>query len=201
MIADAPSKPSGSIKEEIDDFDGRTYRWKPPSGGPIRFFVVGFLVIWLCGWAVGLVAATAGLLQDGKAPREFLIVWLVGWSLGGIFAIFMLYVLFRPSLPESITLKHDSFYYDSGTSPPMTFFNPWYAMRHSNPHEAFGGMFKRRTRIEVNKNDLGNLVLERIGERQRLYFDFDADRIEIGRHLREPEREWLADVIQIWKTK
>ena len=103
--------------------------------------------------------------------------------------------------PESITLKHDSFHYDSGTSPAIAFFNPWYAMRHSHPNEAFGGMFRRRRQIEITKKDLGNVVLERIGERQRLYFDHGADRIEIGEHLREPEREWLADVIKAWKTK
>lgn len=72
-------------------------------------------------------------------------------------------------------------------------------LRPSDPTEAFGRIFRRRQRIEIAKNELGSVVLERIGERQRLYFDPGADRIEIGEHLREPEREWLAAVIQSWQ--
>lgn len=200
-MAYAPPKPHGSTIEEIDEFDGRIYRWRPPSGGPLRYFMAAFLGFWLCGWAVGFVVAAVALLHEADAPRGFLVLWLAGWSLGGIMAIFMLYLLFRPPHRESVALKHDTFHYDSGTSAPMPFFNPWYAMRHANPNEAFGRMFRRRKRIAVSKSDLGSVVLERVGERQRLVFDHGADRIEIGEHLREPEREWLADVIATWKTR
>ena len=30
-------------------------------------------------------------------------------------------------------------------------------------------------------------------------YDLGADRIEIGRYLREPEKEWLAQVIREWQ--
>jgi len=40
--------------------------------------------------------------------------------------------------------------------------------------------------------------LDRVGERQRLCFDRGADRFEIGSCLREPEREWLFDVLSEW---
>ena len=51
----------------------------------------------------------------------------------------------------------------------------------------FPGMFQRRKRIEMAKSELGPVVLQTTGDRQRLYFDNGADRIEIGEHLREPE--------------
>jgi len=34
-------------------------------------------------------------------------------------------------------------------------------------------------------------MLERIGERQRLSFDYKSQRIEVGKGVTEPEREWL----------
>ena len=192
-------KLDGSDIEVIDDFDGCTYRWKPPSGGLFRLVVITFLVFWLCGWAFFFVAAIVGLVNGANGPEGFLVFWLVGWTLGGIFAIFMLYILLRPRHPESITLNRDSFRYDSGT-PSMTFLSPWYAMRQSNPYGDWVKMFKRRKFIEISREELGEVVLERIGERQRLYFDHGADRVEIGEHLREPEREWLADIIKEWKA-
>jgi hypothetical protein len=192
-------KPDGSNIEEIDDFEGRTYRWKRPSGGPFHFLIAGFLIFWLCGWAVGFVMVTVAIVQKNDAPVWFLATWLAGWTLGGIFAISMLYFLLRPPHPESICLKHDSFHYDSGTFPVITFFT-WYAMHHARPNDPFNAIFKRRQRIEIAKKNLGSIVLERIGERQRLYFDNGADRVEIGEFLREPEREWLAEVINAWKA-
>lgn len=199
-MAQPPPMPDGSNIEEIDDFDGRIYRWRPPSGGPLRYLVAAFLIVWLCGWAAGFVAATHELWQNNGDTRGFLVLWLVGWTLGGVFAMLMLYIFLRRPHPESIALRRNSFHYDSGTSPPVALLNPWYAMRYSDPNEMFGKMFRRRKQIEIPKRSLGNVVLERIGERQRLYFDHGAQRIEIGEHLREPEREWLAEVIQAWKA-
>ncbi|REK12002.1 MAG: hypothetical protein DWQ37_13355 [Planctomycetota bacterium] len=190
--------PKGSNIEIVDDFDGRTYRWKPVGGGPFRFLIALFLAAWLCGWVAGLVAVIGQLLQNnGGAGQGFLIFWLVGWTVGGLFAGGMLFVLVRPPLPESITLKRASFYYDAGTTTPMHMFHPAYAMRHQNPAEMFR-LFRRRKRVEMDKAACP-IVLDRVGERQRFFFDDGADRIEIGEQLREPEREWLAAVIAEWQ--
>ena len=40
------------------------------------------------------------------------------------------------------------------------------------------------------------LNLERIGERQKLFFVYGGRRIEIGDSLSEPEREWLYEIIK-----
>jgi hypothetical protein len=198
-MANSTTKPDGSNIEVIDGFDGCTYRWKPPSRGVIRFCIAAFLAFWLCGWAFFFVSAVVGLVNNANAPKGFLAFWLVAWTLGGTFAIFLLYLLLRPRRPESITLNRDSFRYDSGT-PPMTRFIPWYAMQSSNSIGDWLTLFKRRNLIEIAKKELGEVVLERIGGRQQLYFDHGADRVEIGEQLRELEREWLADVIEAWKA-
>jgi hypothetical protein len=171
-MAEPPAKPDGSNIEEIDDLDGRTYRLKWAMGGPSRFVIAAFLVFWLCGWAVGFVSAADTVLNGPEGPtvfvilaQGFLVFWLVGWTCGGIFAVFMLYIVLRPRRPEIISLKHDSFQYDSGTAQI------------------------RRKQVEIRKRDVGNVVLERVEERQRLYVDHGADRIEIGEHLPEPDRE------------
>jgi hypothetical protein len=42
------------------------------------------------------------------------------------------------------------------------------------------------------------VVLEREGG-LRLRYDLGADRVEVGRHLCEPEKEWLAEVLKRWQ--
>jgi hypothetical protein len=43
-----------------------------------------------------------------------------------------------------------------------------------------------------------SLLLDRVGERQRLTVDGGGERVEIGHALREPEREWLHEVLRAW---
>ena len=50
----------------------------------------------------------------------------------------------------------------------------------------------------IPRQELGPIRLDRVGERQRLTIDVGAERIEIGRLLREPEREWLAGTLRAW---
>ena len=177
-------RPDGVSIEESDDFDGRTYRWKPTSGGRMRYYAAAFVIFWLCGWVVGVIGGVDALLDDlDGAPKVFLVLknvlavfWLPGWTIAGICAMFALYLLLRPLRPESMTLTRTSFQYDSGSSRI------------------------RRQRIEIMKEDLDNLILERLGERRRVYVERGADRVEIGRLLRDYERNWLAAVISEWKA-
>jgi hypothetical protein len=200
-MAQLPPKPAGSCIEEIDDFDARTYRWKQPSGGVFRLVVAAFLIFWLCAWAVGWVFAFTELLKGGAdGPHAFVLFWLGGWTIGGIFAFCALYLILRPSRPESVTLGRGAFRHDPGSVSLAAFCNPWYALRHLGSCSPFPKLFRRRKPVEILKHDLGPVVLERVGERQRLCFDVGVDRIEIGEHLREPEREWLAAVIEAWKA-
>lgn len=197
-----PLKPVGSEIEEIDDSGARTYRWKPPSGGIFRFLVAAFLLFWLCIWAEGLVSASAELLRsDSKTPRALLACWLGAWTIGGAFALCFLYLMLRPARRESITLAGDLFRYTPGSVSAAMLWNPWHVFQISDQQSVLPKLFRRRKPIEIAKRDLGPVVLDRVGERQRLHFDHDSERIEIGACLREPEREWLAAVIDAWKTR
>lgn len=176
-----------------------TLSWKKPTGGPFRFFIVAFLVFWLCGWCAGFVSVGKQLLS-GEDLSAFLVFWFAGWTLGGMFAGAMLYLLLRPQKPESVTLEHSRFKYDTGSA-PMNFMSMYYRMRkkqHSmNP---FSMMFQKRKTYELTLAECPEFVLEGLGDDQRLRFDDGADRITIGDSLKEPEREWLAEVLNRWKT-
>jgi len=90
------------------------------SGGPVRYFVGLFLLFWLGGWVAGFGAVTSKLWSGGLeslAANGVLVLWLGGWTLAGAFAMFYLYNIFRPSVPESLRLIPDSIAYDSGVPP------------------------------------------------------------------------------------
>ncbi len=180
------------------ELNGMTMFWKKPNGGPFRYFIVLFLCFWLCGWFVGLVSAGKQLLT-GEGPNTFLSVWLAMWSLGGIFAGGMIYLLLRPQKPESVTLERNRFTYDTGSA-PMNFINPYYMMRKKqNMMNPFSMMFQKRKTYELSRAECPEFVLEGLGDDQRLRFDDGADRITIGESLKEPEREWLAEVLNKWR--
>jgi len=46
------------------------------------------------------------------------------------------------------------------------------------------------------RSNIGNVIVERIRERQRLSFDFKSQRIETGTGLTDPEREWLCEELK-----
>jgi hypothetical protein len=53
--------------------------------------------------------------------------------------------------------------------------------------------------VELPKEELGQIVVERVAEQLHLRYDVGAERIEMGRYLSEPEKEWLAEVLQAWQ--
>ena len=71
------------------DADGLTIRI--PS--KLNVFAVGFLMVWLCGWALGEVSVAKiifFMLPKQPAPFAFLIVWLCFWTFGGLGAMYQL---------------------------------------------------------------------------------------------------------------
>lgn len=83
--------------------------------GRSRFVVVGFLSVWLVGWAAGEVFAVGTLLrllppQESAPPALFLGLWLTLWTVGGLGALAALLqqVLGREELEwssERLTVK------------------------------------------------------------------------------------------------
>jgi hypothetical protein len=137
------------------------------------------MVLWLCGWAWALVWP-AGQVANGAA-HPFLVIWLSFWTLGGGVFAWALLASFRPARPESVRLEAEVLRHDPGG-------RSW-----------CWGRRERRDPIQVARSDVCEFVLERDGERQRLYLDRGADRREVGAALTEMDREWLFAVLQRWR--
>lgn len=185
-------KPLNSEIQIIDEFNRTVIWWENPRGGASRAFTVLFLLMWLGGWAVGEFVV-ASMVLSGNA-NLFMIFWLAGWTVGGVFAIRQVYFLVRPSRPEKIILDTTSLTFEAGTS---AFGGIEFNKRRNNDDDLAPANSK--SRYVVPKNDLGEIRLERVGERQRLTFDYGAERVEVGFFLREPEREWLFSVLKQWR--
>lgn len=52
---------------------------------PRNIFAVGFLMAWLCGWAVGEYFAASELVRGGIGLSDlFLLIWIIPWTIGGM---------------------------------------------------------------------------------------------------------------------
>ncbi len=198
--------PEGScFVVDVDEESRPRLSWLGPTGGCFRYGAAAFLGFWLCGWAVGevtVIGILTGLLFGGwGGPAQqggdlcgglFLIVWLGGWTVGGFAAMFAFYNLVRRPRPERVVLGSNSLFYDPGTS------NLFPVSRYETAQWRRTTPWKRSKPRIIPREAVGRIVLERVGERQRLSVDVGADRVEIGPTLMEPEREWLADVLRAW---
>lgn len=192
-----PSKPTGSRIDEFDEVEGVTYQWDCPDPTFLRWCVSGITVIQF-GVIFGVVIPE--MFQQAQRQGPFPVEIIICFGLFALISAVPLYFGLRKGLPERVTLGRDLFRYDPGLQCSLSYwFNPWFMMKYNDPSEAFARLFRRRKVIELAKNEFGRVVLDRAGERQRLYFDHCADRGEMGESLREPEREWLATVIQQWQ--
>ena len=191
-----PAKPLNSTIEISNEANRTTLKWKNPRGSRSRYFIVIFLLAWLGGWAMGMLATGGAVLSGNYDP--FLIFWLVGWTIGGFFAMRQLYLMARPGKPEKVAFDSLMLEYLQGTAP----FGGIYLERMEREKEKnrfFSGVQPPKDRYTILKREIGAVRLERVGERQRLTIDHGAERIEIGAFLREPEREWLYEVLKQWK--
>jgi len=156
------------------------------SGGPIRYFVGLFLLVWLGGWFAGFSNAVSKL-SSGQAPA-MLVFWLVGWTLGGGFAVYWAYRVLRPSVPESLRLMPNSVTYDSGVPPLQTY-------GYTSRKDYWKSMFPKRTRTELDWQKLQSLRLREANDGNRLTVDVDALRLDIAQSASEIEREWLYQLL------
>lgn len=189
MLIPTP-KPLNSEIQVVADFSRTVIWWKNPRGGGSRYLSILFMLAWLGGWAVGEFAAALSVFS-GKA-NLFVIFWLMAWTVGGAFAIRQVYFLARPSKPEKIILDATSLTFEVGTSNAEGWSN-----KRKEDEDAAPAYSENK--YIVPKKDLGKIRLERVGERQRLTFDYGAERVEVGFFLKEPEREWLFEVLKQWK--
>jgi hypothetical protein len=175
-----PPKPSGSWIEEHFTADACTLTWRLPSSG-----MTNYLPVLLSTGVVVLIVVQGFVFAPWRGnPMQ----WL--FMLVPLLVLFPVLKNFRRSRPESITLGPDYFRHDPGQAGGV-----WASVDAHRNH----GMGAGPRAVEIPKGELGEIVIERVGGQLRLRYDVGADRVEIGRYLREPEKEWLAKVIREWQ--
>lgn len=158
----------------------------PQPRAVTRYFASVFILFWLGMWCVGFASAFSKVLS-GNAPF-FLIFWLSAWTLGGGFAVYALYRMLRPPVPETLQLGADAITYDSGIPPfRQDFFT---ANRY-----AWKSYFPKRTKVTISRQDLRSLRLREADSENRLTVDVSSTRLDLGRAASEVEREWLYRVL------
>lgn len=152
----------------------------------------------LSGFAFGWIKTFTEVnwKEQNGIVRDFRIFWLSGSAIVWLLWLFVVYYLVRPARPEAVKLSTHRFQYDPGRLPfayPFLIYDPpWLSLPDPLRH--------RRKRLDIPKSEMAELILDRFGGRQRLYFQSDSLPVEIGEHLREPDREWLAAVIRSWRA-
>ena len=180
--------PAGSKISVIDE-DGNSKVIIPAASGVGRYFTGAFMLFWLGMWTVGFRDVSSKILSGNFQP--FLVLWLGAWTLGGVFAAYTAFRAFRPSVPETLTLKRNSIAYDSGITPPQ--FNTY--GRYQSRKDVWKQAFPKRVRVEIERKQLQSLRLRETDTGNRLTIDVDAARLDLAPAASEVDREWLAGVL------
>lgn len=172
--------------------EGLKLSWSLPTSAG-RFFVTAFMLFWLCGWAAGEVMAIKQLLAGNI--RLFTIGWLGAWTVGGAIAMLAIWNSLRPMRPETVLLSFDSFTHFPGYAPVVGG-----GLQNNGKMPSLREWLQKPVSLTLSRQLLASgFTLDRVGERQRLFFDHGANRIEIGKVLNEPEREWLRELLEKWR--
>ncbi len=196
-LKDLPERPADSCLEIENTQEGLVLRWLNPRGGAGRRGLALFLLVPLA--VIAPLAVAAGIdvcrtLSRGTAilyPRVALFLFCVSVS---SFLAYCIVVLCMSRRSEVLTLRQDALVYRRGT-PPV-------GQRRGNliwgTHDISWEPFGPRRRLQATRGSVTNVKLVRLAGRQRLSIDRGAERVEIGRYLPEPDREWLAEVLRLW---
>lgn len=160
------------------------------DGSPARYFAGLFLLFWLGGWTIGFWSALSTLLS-GKASA-FLIFWLAGWTIGGGLAALTMFRLFRPVVPETLTLRRHGVTYDSGV-PPFQ-WNNWQKWNRSRM-DYWNEITAKRVRVDFDRRQLQSIRLRETDSGNRLTIDNGASRLDLAAAASEVEREWLMQLL------
>ncbi len=188
------TKPFNSVIEVTNDLNQTTLFWKNPRGKS-RFLILVLMFIWISGWVFGFYSVGKQLLIENN--NWFLYFWFIGWTIGGLIAMYKFFLLIRPRKPEKIVLNIDYVEFNVGTDPFKGIKIRGFEDNEND--DSFPAHSKKN--YKMLKNQIGEVRLERVVEKQRLSIDYGAERIEIGHYLTEPEREWLFQVLNDWKGK
>jgi serine/threonine protein kinase len=192
----APARPKGAVIKERRTPGGRTLTWPLPGSGVADYFQYipyissMYLLFYLCQLYYLLwQSPRAFSLPEALARGAPLLLFLSGWR------------YCKPARPESITLGGDYFRHYLGQSGGPKSHLDYALYRGLDVRPWWRQLLGLPLLVEIPKDELEPVVLEGKGECLRLIYDSGVDRIEIGRHLRKREKEWLAEVIREWQEE
>jgi hypothetical protein len=206
-LSEAP--PTGCTIQTDDASDDRNFEWQPASHHPVQWFAIiggSMCTVMAASFMVG------ALVYEPPKPDDLRNIHVHPFAdLNPLFmlphllmGLYFVWAGWRKGHPERVSLGKNTFGYDTG-SPMLPTLIGWMFWRMAIQGGAWFGLsgsnapFRHiRKRVEIPVDELAELKLERVGERQRLTIDHGADRIEIGAGLREPEWEWLAARLEAW---
>ena len=193
-----PADPPEGFEITVDHGIGWvTYEWSTLGTGSCRRVTIFLASVFGIGFGFAFVGSVVVAIAHPNERWVWLIV--LAFGVNWLSALWGMRLAISGGRPERVILGDDSFTYDTGGSGMTRGLAIWANLNQmSNPLELYSGMFRRRKQITI-EDDVPTFILDKIGIRQRLYFDQAADRIEIGMPLREPEREWLAEQLQSWQ--
>jgi hypothetical protein len=159
----------------------------PYETSPMRYAVAAFMVFWLGGWAYGWHDVASKLLSGNG--NLFIVFWLTAWTVGGAAAVYTLYRMLRPIVPESFRLMPEGVRYDSGILPVQMNYGA------ANQRRDWKSYFPKRIRADIDRQELQSLRLWQSALGNRLTVDVNVSRIDLARDASEIEREWLYKTI------
>jgi hypothetical protein len=174
---------------DYDDSGWPRVSWNVTNKQGIDWTQIGCfipLIIFWGGTSLGGLLFLLGQAAQGESVAAVcygfpLLMWFIfGW--GMLVDVFRL--MLGPTKPASLTLTNQALIYFAGIT----------RLNATNMRI----FLRRRLPQVIDRRQIDAIGLDRIGERQRLCVDIGADRIEIGAHFKEPEREWLATVLGMW---
>jgi serine/threonine protein kinase len=194
----SPKKPRGSRIKEDSTKDGRTFKWPLPGSG-----VGDYLshVSMLCFFIYSAYQVRSLYWQSHRPVN-----WTSLLTVFGVPFILLISAIryLRPSRPESITLGPDYFRHNLGRPGGYLVHSDTFRQHGVDNRPLWRWLLGLPLIVEISKDELGEIVIERDTDRSRtgqlrLRYDAGADRLEIGRYLREPEKEWLAEILRAWQ--
>lgn len=192
-----PQLPSGSLIQVERTTNGLKLNWKNPDNPFLRVSISGFLLFWLGGWTVGGIFAMQMLwksYQESIPFSLFLLFWLGGWAFGEISVIVSLSQILRGPSRSLLSLGYRDIQYIPGRV-PLSFFDSNLVQRSQTSN---WNLWSNQKPFSAQKQEVQNLQLTNVVQHLRLSFDVGTRRIEIGRYLSEPEKEWLYQVMEKW---
>lgn len=193
MIREPPSGFKIQVEETLR---GTAYSWKDEEGNSARFRRIIFHLLIVCAAVFfGLFVLSQLASGSKEAPSYFLWGMFVFCVLMALFNLSLIYSKLKGPKPFILTLSPGNIHYKVGTISESSINSELSNVKSLN--EAIAICKKHRKRnLNIETSKIANLKLERVGEKQRLSFDYEADRIEIGETLTEPEREWLYEILK-----